>query len=292
MARAAHEDVAKGYVMTYLAAYVNRNIQGQGAPARIYLKEFFARSPGSLRLPMLQADVVHGQFGGVAGGIVVDSFETANGAEPPNELGGEVVRAGFSAVGGPGEFLLHWTIPTLTMPGDPTEDDRFQQWTTAEQLTWPAAGATGDPMYGTVLEVATVLGTPAKPLDVSSTSAVTFRAAQTMEFVSGSTTAVAHGNDADLSMTVQLVDAGGNVATVVTEGFSIITPPIVRLGGHAVDWRPWSKGHFVTVRLPLAVFEADGRSLDRSRLVELRLIFDRRATGKMALDDIGFEPLP
>lgn len=170
-------------------------------------------------------------------------------------------RARFTSVEGVGALELHFG-------GTPAEDRRYHQRTFADELSWATPPGGPTPLY------ATSLG----GRDVTGYEALSLRVAQRVDVPSNTT---------DLDLSVQIVDAAGREATVTAAAFADVTPPVVRAPGFGL-WSGWSKAHFVTVRIPLAAFETDGRTVDLTRVEAVRLYFDRRGAGTAAIDDIAF----
>jgi hypothetical protein len=125
---------------------------------------------------------------------------------------------------------------------------------------------------------------PAAMQDVSGFDLLSFRAAQQTRHAD--TVALPLGN---LNFTVTLVDADGNTSAVSTgwQG-GAFDEPYQRTGyGTGTGWQ----AAFETVRFPLEQFKTNGRTLDLTRITEVRFDFgpafgnDR---GRIGLDDIEF----
>ncbi len=71
--------------------------------------------------------------------------------------------------------------------------------------------------------------------------------------------------------------------------------PVIRTpapAGSSAYWQQranFTKAHFTTVRVPLRALLSDGRSVNLQRLERIRIVFDQRARGQMAVDDIAFQ---
>jgi dienelactone hydrolase len=97
-----------------------------------------------------------------------------------------------------------------------------------------------------------------------------------------------------LDLTVELVDAAGNVARLPLSHFSLLQPQIEFYTRKArlLESRDAQPGEiiFQSYDFPLADFQATNPQFDPGQLVEIGFVFDRSERGVVVLDEIGFRP--
>jgi hypothetical protein len=97
-----------------------------------------------------------------------------------------------------------------------------------------------------------------------------------------------------LDIAVAIEDAAGESAELPLSRFAKISPPLAaRLGKYAFidDFGASKPAERVLQRfsLPVSAFAAANPNLNPATLRKLSFVFDRSATGEIALDDVGFE---
>ena len=277
--RTAHKDVLKAYMMAFLSANVTRPMTGAATQVAINTdyKDYFRRGTDALRVPALNAGwgVTQYLFPGSAGFTAVDRFEANNQAATPNDLGQVVPAPNFvTGNGAATQYNLRWWNGDEAFPGGvavapytTTEDRRYNQWTYAEELAWDTTVGLA---VGKVPSYVTRLG----GLNAAGSPFLTVRLALRREDAL---------NPDDKGVTLTLVDTAGKEASIQTQ-------PIVTLSkAFERDNRDPEKAHFVTIRVPLTAFLHDGGGVNMTTLQELRIVFDQRNKGAMAIDDIAFE---
>jgi dienelactone hydrolase len=97
-----------------------------------------------------------------------------------------------------------------------------------------------------------------------------------------------------LDLTIELVDAAGNVARLPLSHFSLLQPQIEFYTRKArlLESRDAQPGEiiFQSYDFPLVDFQATNPQFDPGQLVEIGFVFDRNERGVVVLDEIGFRP--
>lgn len=97
------------------------------------------------------------------------------------------------------------------------------------------------------------------------------------------------GNPKRLDFTIQLTDSHGNTGNVLLSKNKTVYPPLKIVFSKVVEKfnMVTYKNNFQTVRIEASEFEASNLKLDISSITEIKLLFNRRDTGKFMLDHIG-----
>jgi hypothetical protein len=93
-----------------------------------------------------------------------------------------------------------------------------------------------------------------------------------------------------IDLTVEVVDAAGEIARLPLSRFSLLQPQLEAQVGKAAFMSPFPPSETVLqhFEFPLEDFVAANAAFDPARLAEVRLLFDRTGAGVVALDNLGF----
>lgn len=99
----------------------------------------------------------------------------------------------------------------------------------------------------------------------------------------------ASGNPKRLDFTIQLTDSNGNTGSVLLSKDKTVYPPLKIVFSKVVEKfnMVTYKNNFQTVRIEASEFVESNLKLDISSITEIKLLFNRRGTGKLLLDHIG-----
>jgi dienelactone hydrolase len=210
----------------------------------------------------------------------------------------QVEDAGFQVVS---DFTRGIDLTRGTLPGSVLRGEHLTVWrlgdvkarmdwpfrVKAVYLGWKAAPHRGTAAYRIALPEATAAG-----WGLDGQSRLVFMAADTGEHPdpAGAPAAAATRKD-PIDFTVEIATADGVVARVPLSRIAPLAP-IVRV--KFTKWRFLDRAFyrresepvFQTYELPLELFEAPG--WNPARIREVRLVFDRTASGVIALNEVGF----
>lgn len=165
--------------------------------------------------------------------------------------------------------------------------------TSAVYLGWDAAaGISEDPASYTI-------SLPQRALALDQDSALFFSLADTAENPNpkGLKTeegAVEESGQArqPIDLTIELVDARGAVAGLPLSSYAYLQPSIEAqvMKAAFMNSTPVAEVVFQRFEFPLSAFVEANEKFDPSRLVSVRLVFDRAPSGVIALDGVGFRP--
>lgn len=100
--------------------------------------------------------------------------------------------------------------------------------------------------------------------------------------------------DEPIDFTVELTDAAGQKATLPLSHFALLRPQIetMFLKSESLHSGDLSEPVRQTFLFPLTDFQAANNQFDPTRVVQLRLVFDRTKSGVVVLDEVGFGKAP
>jgi hypothetical protein len=95
---------------------------------------------------------------------------------------------------------------------------------------------------------------------------------------------------APIDLTVEVMDAAGEVARLPLSHFSLLQPQLEGRLGKAGFMSPFPPSEAVLqhFEFPLADFVAANPAFDPARLAQVRFVFDRTEAGIVVLDNVGF----
>ncbi len=262
--RTATQELAKGYFLALIEHFV------QGNPAT---RELFTRGYDSFHPPELDPDIIASSTWtepDAGPRFAIDDFE--------DNL--DMITSSSGAYVG------------LTVD-DPWEDqliDQDEQFAhnSSDEMNGATQARDDDPQQrglvfswdDSLKDPAALFELPAGSGDLTGFHAVQLRAAQ------GTRHPLTVDLDGPLDFHLTLIDAAGAEVSVATALYATVPPPYLRSGeGQGQGWA----NEFVTVRIPLGAFVADGTGLDLSDVAAVRLDFARDGAsplGRLMIDDL------
>jgi hypothetical protein len=246
----------RAVLQAYYHAFLKRYDAGERA-----MSDYFARPPNRFRPASVAAAVpLHNQYRpALADGfsLVMDDYEDGN-----TNLGESSSLQTVDSA----------NLVTLIEPdlGDPFETNaaNFAQQTRAAILEWNAAGAN-------YLESIAA----GANRDMTRHNSISFRVAQ--QPLQAETVAL----DADMELTVTLIDQGNRTSSIVTSALTTI-PRVypARLPRAAANSS--TEAMFKTIRLNPCLFKTNGRNIDIDKIKEIRFDLTPSARGRIGFDDL------
>jgi hypothetical protein len=174
-----------------------------------------------------------------------------------------------------GEHLTIWR----EQPAKAKWEDLGDQTVT---LGWDAAATADTGMYTIQL--------PKKVLQLSRETVLVFALADAKEDPTPKTPKEEVAKPAPIDLTVEVIDAAGEVAQLPLSHVAALRPQLEAQLGKAAFMSPFPASDTVlqSFEFPLADFAAANPALDPADLTEVRFIFDRTEAGVIVLDNLGF----